>query len=248
MKRISRTLSAVCASFVAFSMALPNAPQVRAQTPNLNNEVHLVVKIIAEHPEQCPSDNLRAYTYIYIEGKGVPDANGYIFATAHATTDIFILSGPVVSLAPRHHEMTYTLAIRLEQFPPVPIEGISTTYSLDSIPLPSTPPAAPDTACQYVDGDGTVKTITGSQEFAFRMLINTLKGALYGLGGMQRNAIARYPSASTRWCRRRLVCDGDTTVPWSISPLTALRSRPARARVAALTWPHNKQSPQTGCQ
>jgi hypothetical protein len=140
MKPTSKILSAACASLVALSVALPNAPQVHAKAPTQSikneNEASVVVRIIAEHPAQCPDDNLRVYTFIYIEGKGVPDANGYIFATARATTDIAILSGPVVSLAPRHHERTYDIAVKLEQFPPVPVPGLTTTHSLDVIGMP----------------------------------------------------------------------------------------------------------------
>lgn len=178
-------------------MALSILPQPRivaakvATAQIADNEARVIVRIIAEHPEQCPADNLRAYTYIYMEGQGVPDANGYIFATAHATTDLFILSGQVVSLAPRHHEMTYTVPIRLEQFPPVPMDGFTTTYSLEPI-ISTDLPSAPDVECRYVDGDGSVKSVFGNQEFAFRQLINTLKGALFGLGGMQRNAEGMY--------------------------------------------------------
>lgn len=133
------------------------------------------------------TNNLRAYTYIYMEGQGVPDANGYIFATAHATTDLFILSGQVISLAPRHHEMTYTVPIH--RAVPARADGglHHRFYSLEPI-ISTDLPSAPDVECRYVDGDGSIKSSFGNQEFAFRQLINTLKGALFGLGGMQRNA------------------------------------------------------------
>lgn len=198
MNNVSRVLSALCAVVVALGVAKPashNAPagaRAVAVAASSAPEARVVVRLIADYPEQCPSDNLRAATYIYIEGKGTPDANGYIFATAHATTDLFVLGGNVISLAPRHHEMTYTVAVKLEQFPPVPVEGMETTHTLDIIGISDDLPTGPDTTCIYLNDRMEPETVTGNHEFAFRTLIKTIKGAIQALGGLHRNAEGVY--------------------------------------------------------
>ncbi len=125
----------------------PNRNTAFAQTAA--NDARVVVKIIAEHPGDCPSDNLRFYTFVYIEGAGVPDANGYVIAKTHATTDITILNGQVLSLTPRHHEWQWDLPIHLERFPPVPMDGITPTHSLDVIFSALPPSTTPDVSCTY---------------------------------------------------------------------------------------------------
>lgn len=215
MRRPTPALSIASAFFALLAAIVPMPPAARpqpadpqqaqpgvasaAQAPSPGNaEAHaphadarVVVRLTIEAPRQCPSNNLRAYTYIYIEGSGTPDEDGYINVTARATTDIFIMSGRVVSLVPRHHEMTYPLAMRLDRFPPVPIPGMPTMFSLDYPTLP-TEPGSPDVECTYIEDDGSLATSTGSEELAFRVLINTIKAALYGLDGMQQNAEGMY--------------------------------------------------------
>lgn len=209
MNRINRSRSAWVAFFMLLATGLPAPSQAdvrafvspRATSADASTgaealapsdaEARVVVRLIVEAPRQCPNNNLRAYTFIYIEGSGTPDEDGYINATARATTDLFIMSGPVVSLVPRHHEMTYPMAIRLDRFPPVPIPGLSTMFSLDYPTLP-TEPGPPDVECKYIEPDGSIGTSTGSEELAFRVLINSVKGALYALEGMQQNAEGMY--------------------------------------------------------
>ncbi len=171
-------------------IAIPQRNTAVAQTAP--NEVRTVVKIIAEHPGDCPAQNLRMYTFVYIEGAGFPDANGYVIAKARATTDITILNGRALAVTPNHHEWQWDVPLKLEQFPPVPVDGISTTHSLDVIFSALPPSLTPDVSCTYIDGDGTVKESQGKVELASRSFISTLKGALFGLGGMQRNAEGVY--------------------------------------------------------
>ncbi len=168
----------------------PNRNTVVAQTTP--HEARVVVKIIAEHPGNCPAQSLRMYSFVYVEGAGVPDAKGYVIATVRATTDITILNGRVLSVTPSHHDWQWDVPVRLEQFPPVPMDGITTTHSLDVIFSALPPSPTPDVSCMYIDGDGSVKESRGHVETAARSFIATLKGALFGLGGMQRNAEGVY--------------------------------------------------------
>jgi len=46
------------------------------------------MRVYVESRRTCPQVNIAGYTSIVIEGRGVPDADGYIPATVHGITDL----------------------------------------------------------------------------------------------------------------------------------------------------------------
>jgi len=51
-------------------------------------ESSLFMRVYVESRRTCPQVNIAGYTSIVIEGRGVPDADGYIPATVHGITDL----------------------------------------------------------------------------------------------------------------------------------------------------------------
>ena len=146
-------------------------------------ESSLFMRVYVESFCTCPLQySIAGYTSIVIEGKSVPDAEGYIPATVHGITDLVRRGN--LTLHASHFEGDYPLAVRLK----TQVIGLNQTIQvIDFEPLALNP--KPTTlACSYIDGDGSVKQIFTDEDFFFRQMINTSKLMTSVLEGLQENS------------------------------------------------------------